>query len=233
MIGEKNVTKVSFYDEAEKYEAVVFDMDGVIFDSERAVMLCWIELAKKYGIENIEEPYLACTGTNMARTKEIMLEAYGNDFPYDVYAKEASVMYHKKYDGGKLPMKSGVAELLEYLKQEKKKVALASSTRRQTVVNQLEWAGIKDYFNVIICGDMVEKSKPAPDIFLKACEELKVAPEKAYAIEDSYNGIRAAYAGKLRPIMVPDLLPPTEEMESMAEAILNDLGQVKNYLAKK
>jgi HAD superfamily hydrolase (TIGR01509 family) len=222
------VTKINFYDE--DYEAVVFDMDGVIFDSERAVMLCWIELANKYGIEDIEEPYLACTGTNLARTKEIMLEAYGDDFPYDMYAKEASIMYHEKYDGGNLPMKPGVAELLEYLKHEKKKIALASSTRRQTVVNQLEWAGIKDYFDVIICGDMVKKSKPAPDIFLKACEELKVAPEKAYAIEDSYNGIRAAYAGKLRPIMVPDLLPPNEEMNSMAEVVLSDLGKVKTYL---
>ena len=74
------------------YDAVVFDMDGVIFDSERAVMKCWMELARKYGIENIEEPYLACTGTTMERTKEIMLEAYGEDFPYDTYAKEASLL---------------------------------------------------------------------------------------------------------------------------------------------
>ena len=110
-----------------EYDAVIFDMDGVIFDSERAVMNCWLELAEKYGIENIEEPYYACTGTTMERTREIMLETYGPDFPYDTYAKEASVRYHEKYDGGRLPMKPGVVELLRYLKGAGKKIALASS----------------------------------------------------------------------------------------------------------
>lgn len=212
------------------FEAVVFDMDGVIFDSEKAVMDCWIELAKKYNIPNIEEPYYACTGVTNERTREIMMEAYGDDFPYDAYAKEASVMYHEKYDGGNLPMKIGVTELLKFLKTNGIKVALASSTRRQTVENQLKWAGIFDYFDAVVCGDMVKKSKPAPDIFLKACEELNAEPKNSFAVEDSYNGIRAAYNGNLRPIMVPDLLPSNEEMEEKAEIILPDLLKVKEYL---
>lgn len=217
---------------AEEYTAVVFDMDGVIFDSERAVMACWLEIADKYGIENIEKPYFACTGTTMQRTREIMLETYGEDFPYDTYAKEASLRYHEKYDGGRLPMKPGVVELLRYLKGAGKKIALASSTRRQTVMNQLRDAKILDYFDAVICGDMVTRSKPAPDIFLKACEELSVAPERAYAVEDSYNGIRSASAGGLRPIMVPDLLPANEEMEKLAEVILPSLLSVRDYLRK-
>ena len=214
------------------FDAVVFDMDGVIFDSERAVMNCWIELAKKYDIKDIEEPYLACTGTTDAKTKEIMLNAYGEDFPYDEYAKEASVMYHERYDGGRLPMKPGVKEILTFLKDNGKKIALASSTRRQTVVNQLRDAGILDYFDEIVTGDMVSRSKPEPDIFLLACEKIGVEPERAYAIEDSYNGIRAASAGKLRPIMVPDLLPSNEEMEGLAETVLSDLGDVAGYLGE-
>lgn len=212
------------------YEAVVFDMDGVIFDSERAVMNCWLELAQKYDIKDIEKPYFACVGTTMTRTREIMLETYGEDFPYDEYARESSLMYHEKYDGGKLPMKPGVMELLSYLKGKGKKIALASSTRRGTVTNQLRWAGIIDYFDVIICGDMVAKSKPAPDIFLKACQELGVSPENTYAIEDSYNGIRAAHAGQLRPIMVPDLLEADDEMRGMAECVCDNLNEVIDYL---
>lgn len=212
------------------YEAVVFDMDGVIFDSERAVMNCWLELAQKYDIKDIEKPYFACVGTTMTRTREIMLEAYGEDFPYDEYARESSLMYHEKYDGGKLPMKPGVMELLSYLKEKGKKIALASSTRRETVTNQLRWAGIIDYFDVIICGDMVARSKPAPDIFLKACQELGVSPENTYAIEDSYNGIRAAHAGQLRPIMVPDLLEANDEMRGMAECVCDNLNEVIDYL---
>ena len=212
------------------YEAVVFDMDGVIFDSERAVMNCWLELAQKYDIKDIEKPYFACVGTTMTRTREIMLETYGEDFPYDEYARESSLMYHEKYDGGKLPMKPGVMELLSYLKEKGKKIALASSTRRETVTNQLRWAGIIDYFDVIICGDMVARSKPAPDIFLKACQELGVSPENTYAIEDSYNGIRAAHAGQLRPIMVPDLLEANDEMRGMAECVCDNLIEVIDYL---
>ena len=213
-----------------EYDAVVFDMDGVIFDSERATMVCWLELADKYVIPNIEEAFLACTGTTMARTREIMLERYGEEFPYDEYAKEASLMYHSKYDGGRLPMKKGVIELLTFLKDEGKKIALASSTRKQTVISQLKDAGILDYFDEVICGDMVERSKPAPDIFLKACEAINVSPERTYGIEDSYNGIRAAHAGKLRPIMVPDLLPENDEMRKLSEVVLTDLLEVKEYL---
>ena len=163
------------------YDAVVFDMDGVIFDSERAVMQCWKELADKYQIPDIEKAVLSCTGTTMKRTREIMLEIYGEDFPYDIYAKESSAIYHSRYDGGRLPMKPGVVELLTFLKEDGKKIALASSTRRQTVTNQLKDAGILNFFDNVICGDMVEHSKPAPDIFLKACAELGVAPERAYA----------------------------------------------------
>lgn len=213
------------------YKAVVFDMDGVIFDSERAVMQCWKEVASRHNIPDIEKAILACTGTTMVRTREIMLNLYGADFPYDEYARESSVIFHSRYDGGRLPMKPGVKELLTFLKEHDKKIALASSTRQQVVTDELRDAGIIEYFDRIICGDMVSRSKPAPDIFLKACEELNVSPSDSYAIEDSYNGIRAAHAGGLHPIMVPDLLPADEEMQSLAEIVLPNLTSVMEYLA--
>lgn len=213
------------------YKAVVFDMDGVIFDSERAVMQCWKEVASRHNIPNIEKAILACTGTTMVRTREIMLNLYGADFPYDEYARESSAIFHSRYDGGRLPMKQGVKELLSFLKEHGKKIALASSTRQQVVTDELRDAGIIGYFDRIICGDMVSRSKPAPDIFLKACEELNVSPSDSYAIEDSYNGIRAAHAGGLHPIMVPDLLPADEEMQSLAEIVLPSLTSVMEYLA--
>lgn len=213
------------------YKAVVFDMDGVIFDSERAVMQCWKEVASRHNIPDIEKAILACTGTTMVRTREIMLNLYGADFPYDEYARESSAIFHSRYDGGRLPMKPGVKELLTFLKERGKKIALASSTRQQVVTDELRDAGIIGYFDRIICGDMVSRSKPAPDIFLKACEELNVSPSDSYAIEDSYNGIRAAHAGGLHPIMVPDLLPADEEMQSLAEIVLPSLTSVMEYLA--
>ena len=214
----------------ETIKAIIFDMDGVIFDTEKVVVACWQEVAKKYGIPHIEDTCRKCLGLNQEATVRIFLDTYGEDFPYDIYAKESSAIYHSRYDGGRLPMKPGVVELLTFLKEDGKKIALASSTRRQTVTNQLKDAGILNFFDNVICGDMVEHSKPAPDIFLKACAELGVAPERAYAIEDSYNGIRAAHAGHLLPIMVPDLLPANEEMQEKAEVVLPDLFEVIAYL---
>ena len=214
------------------FDAVVFDMDGVIFDSERATMDCWIELAEKYSIPDIKTPYYKCIGVNAAMTRKIIFDAYGEDFQYDRYAAEASRMYHDKYDGGRLPVKKGAREILEFLKKNNKKIALASSSRKETVINQLRDAGLLDFFDEIVTGDMVEKSKPEPDIFLKACEKLGILPQRSYAIEDSFNGIRAAYSGKLKPIMVPDILPADDEMRQKAEAVLESLLDVADYLDK-
>ena len=215
----------------QNFEAVVFDMDGVIFDSERLVLECWDEVARKYGIENMEPVCLKCTGLTVAASRDVMKAHYGQDFPYDEYKKEMSDLFHSRYDGGRLPLKPGVIELLTFLKEHDKKIALASSTRRAVVQAELADAGIIDFFDAIICGDMVEHSKPAPDIFLKACECLKVSPELAYGIEDSHNGIRSSHAAGMRPIMVPDLVPSTEEMKQLSEVILPSLVEVREYLA--
>lgn len=211
-------------------KAVVFDMDGIIFDSERLVIDCWKVVAEKYAIPDIEEACNECLGVNSVETKDKFLKRYGQDFPYDAYKSEMSKIYHDNYDGGRLPMKIGVVELLEYIKECGLKVALASSTRSEVVTQQLKDAGILKYFQVIVGGDMVTRSKPQPDIFLKACEELGVAPQESFAIEDSYNGIRAAAAGHLRPLMVPDLMPPTSEMQNLSEGIFDTLLEVKGYL---
>ena len=212
------------------FDAVVFDMDGVIFDSERCILECWVDLADKYGIRDIRKNFLLCTGTNAAKTRQIMLDAYGPDFSYDSFAKEASIIFHEKYDNGKLPMKPGVFELLDCLRSSGKKIALATSTRKESVMHELQHAGILEYFNTVVTGDMVSNSKPHPEIYLKACEKIGADPERAFAIEDSYNGIRSAHAGGLHPIMVPDLLPADDEMKELSEVVLEDLLKVRDYL---
>ncbi|MCM1173168.1 MAG: HAD family phosphatase [Clostridium sp.] len=213
------------------FQAVVFDMDGVIFDSEAKVVECWQVVAKKYGIPDIEDACRHCLGINRDATRAYMLEAYGQDFPYDEYKTEMSALFHERYGDGRLPLKAGVREILPWLKENDIKIALASSTRRAIVEAELKAAGLYDFFDKVICGDMVEKSKPAPDIFLKACNELGIKPCNAYAIEDSYNGIRSAHGAGLNCIMVPDLAPATEEMRKLSEQILPDLVAVKEYFS--
>lgn len=215
-----------------KYKAVVFDMDGVIFDSERLVLECWKEAAEKYGIKDIDKVFYKCIGVNMAQSKQITMDFYGPDFPYDVFRKEASFLYHSRYDGGNLPMKPGVVELLEFLKEQGYAVALASSTRYEVVHQEIRDAGILPYFQNLTCGDMVTVSKPNPEIFLKACEALSVAPEEAIAIEDSFNGIRAAHRAGMFPVMVPDMVAPDEEMKELAGLICTDLTQVREWLSR-
>lgn len=214
-------------------EAVVFDMDGVIFDSEALVIKMWEKIALKYGFTDVESVCRQCLGTNAAYTKQLFLDFYGEDFPYDIYKKEMSELFHEEAANGRLPKKDGVIEILKFLQNQNVKIGLASSTREAVVRRELEEGGILSYFDVIVCGDMIKRSKPAPDIYLEACKRLGMNPESCYAIEDSYNGIRAASGAGMRPIMVPDLAEPTEEMNELAECILPSLLKVKEYFIKK
>lgn len=211
--------------------AVIFDMDGVIFDSETLVIEVWSEVADRHGIADIVNTCYACLGVNAAAAKRIFLERYGDDFPYDTYKKEMSALFHERAAGGKLRQKPGIRELLSYLRQRRIRTAVASSTRSEIVQRELSEGGLLDFFDEVICGDMVERSKPDPDIFLKACAALKVLPQEAYVIEDSYNGIRAAARAGALPIMVPDLAVPTPEMEELAVCILPSLDAVQTFFA--
>lgn len=213
--------------------AIIFDMDGVIFDSERLVLECWEEVGAKYHLEGMRETFLPCIGTNSVKTKEIVLERYGMDFPYDEFTREASVIFHGIVDQGGLPVKTGVRELLTYLKDYEVPMAVASSTRLAAVTQELEQAGLYKYFSVVMGGDQLKRSKPEPDIYLMTCEKLGVRPTSAYAIEDSYNGIRSAHSAGMKPIMVPDMLPPTEEMRQKSVIILDDLLQVKDWFVSQ
>ena len=212
------------------YKAVVFDMDGVIFDSERCVLQSWIDVADQYSITDIDKVFIKCIGTNEPATKKILFEHYGPDFPYDEYRKKSSAIFHAKYDDGRLPMKPGIKELLQYLTEQGYLVGLASSTKEIHVRQEITDAGLLPYFKNLTCGDMLKKSKPEPDIFLMACDNLGVKPEEAIAIEDSFNGIRAAHRAGMFPIMVPDLIAPDDEMRELAGMILSNLMEVKAWL---
>ena len=214
-------------------EAVIFDMDGVIFDSETLVFQCWNVIAEKYGIKDVKEVCTQCLGINAIETKERFLNYYGRDFPYDEYKREMSELFHKTAAEGGLELKPGVKELLTFLKEHHYKTAVASSTRKAVVEAQLTAAGVIHYFDQIVCGDMVAKSKPEPDIYLTAAKKLGVNPSHCYAIEDSYNGIRSAHSAGMDVIMIPDMLPANREMEEICCDILDSLLQVIALLQDK
>lgn len=211
-------------------KAVVFDMDGVLFDTERLCQDSWIEAAEKRGLPGMEEIFPRCIGLNSNGTRQIVLEAYGEDFGYEDFRAEASALFWQYIETNGLPVMPGAEPLLRWLKNNGWILGLASSTKRSSVLNHLEQAGFSDYFSVIVTGDMVEYSKPKPDIYLLACRELGVRPREAYAIEDSPNGIRSAHAAGMRPLMVPDMIAPDEEMQRLSFRIFQNLNQVLEYL---
>ncbi|MCR4696689.1 MAG: HAD family phosphatase [Lachnospiraceae bacterium] len=215
---------------ADKTKAVIFDMDGVIFDSERIIIELWEEFGEKNNIPHMHDVTIRCVGLNDKATEEVFKEVYGDDYDYRRFQKIISKQYHEMADGGKLPMMIGVREILDYLKDNGYKIALASSTRTEVVTNQLKAANIYEYFDKVVCGDTVTHSKPHPEIFLKAADQLGVDITKVYIIEDSFNGIRAAHAAGAMPIMVPDMIEPDDEMRENAFKILNNLLEVIDFL---
>ena len=207
-------------------KAIVFDMDGVLFDTENLTAASWHRTVKKLGCTDVT-PYISeFLGLNAVYHKQAFLDKFGADFPYDEFIKssrEYSVDFIVKHG---VPLKPGVFELLDYLKQKKFLIAVATSTRRETVLQHFKNAGITDYFDQIICGDMVEKSKPNPEIYLKAAAALGIAPQDCIALEDSPNGLTAAYRAGIKTVMVPDLIAPTAELRKMLFACVPSLNDV-------
>ncbi|NLG05199.1 MAG: HAD family phosphatase, partial [Clostridia bacterium] len=183
---------------------VIFDMDGVIFDTERLYMDAWKIVAKQYKLERIEEVVLACTGVNSETTVKIVKSYLGEDFPYEYYRDKVRVHLNAAIEKDGIPQKPGVVPLLSFLKNAGCRIGLASSTRYDIVMSELKDAKLDLYFDQIIGGDKVSKSKPDPEIFLTCAKLLDAVPEQTYVIEDSFNGIKAAYAASMKPIMIPD-----------------------------
>ena len=214
-----------------KDRAVVFDMDGVLFDTERLCMDMWAKVADARGLSGMIQVGYDSIGRNENDPRALTLAAFGADFDFEDFRAEVARLCHNYMQQQGIPVKKGVQELLDFLQEQGYRIALASSSSRQSVLRNLERAGFTAYFEEIISGDMVEHSKPRPDIYLLACEKLGVEPKAAYAIEDSPNGIRAAHGAGMKPIMVPDLIEADEEMKILSQVILDDLSAVRDYLA--
>ena len=214
-------------------KAVIFDMDGVLFDTEALCMQAWMAVAEKWGLPGMEEVFPQVIGLNRNDSRQIVFRAYGEDFDYPLFREQTGAWFQDYVEKNGLPVKPGVREILEWLKASPYKVGLASSTGEGAVRSHLEQTGLSEYFSILVTGDMVEHSKPQPDIYLLACERLGVEPGEAYAIEDSPNGIRSASSAGMRTVMVPDMIQPDEEMRRLSYIILGDLTQALAFLKQK
>ena len=207
-------------------KAIIFDMDGVIIDSETICDKTWIMVAKEYGLDNISKVMELCLGTNKNDTYEIMRKVYGKDFPAEVFLARTSELFHEIEKTSGIPFMPYAKECLEVLKQQGKyRIALASSAYKATVERELGELKVLEYFEKLTTGDMVEHSKPNPEIYLLACKSLGLQPEECIAVEDSPNGIKSAFAAGMKPVMIPDKIKPTEEISKLCWRIFPSLKE--------
>ena len=193
-------------------EAVVFDMDGVMFDSERIVQYSFNKAGEEMGYGLLGDENICFTlGMNRAGRKAYFKEKYGQDFPYDVFQERYSEIYKEYVKRNGLPVKPGLYEILEVLEKKGIPTAVATSSSRENALENLRRAGVLKKFRAVITGDMVREAKPDPEIYQKACACLDIEPEKAMALEDAPKGIIAAKRAGMYAVFVPDILENMEK----------------------
>ena len=205
-------------------------MDGVLFDTEAVSNMTWNQIGKEQDLDDIHGALLKVIGLNWNDGVAVLKKQYGEDFDGDGFLKEARVRNQAWIDANGIPLKQGVKEILQFLKDKQIPAAICSSTAVPIIESHLNNADMNGYFQEIIGGNLVKHSKPEPDIYLKACEAVGFAPEECMAVEDSPNGIRAAYRAGMQTVMVPDLVPPTEELLSMCVRKEDSLLTLMEYL---
>ena len=211
-------------------QAVVFDMDGLLVDSETMFRDCMMHVAKAYGRELPMSVFLRMVGLPGPMSRLVAIEHFGADFPIDAFNEAVWAHARIHHDEAGVALKTGVIELLDYLDTEGLPRAVATSSSHLAVELQLGRNGIQSRFQAIVAAGDYVHGKPNPDPFLTAAARLGVDPAHCLALEDSHNGVRAAHAAGMMTIMVPDLLAPTAEMHELALKVADSLHDVRLLL---
>lgn len=213
-----------------KIKAVLFDMDGVIFDTERIYLEEWSIVFEKYRYKMTKDVYASVMGTGRKNVMKKFCEIYGQDLPIEQMYKEKDELLVRAVEEGKIPIKPGVKEILKFLKENKIKIALATSAKRDRMMMQLKMGEIENLFDGLVCGDDIINSKPDPEIFLKTAEKLSVKPENCAVVEDSTAGIKAAHNAGMIGLHVEDLKEADNEILENCHKNFKNLFEIKEYL---
>jgi HAD superfamily hydrolase (TIGR01509 family) len=210
--------------------AVVFDMDGLLFDTEALFRDAMMAAAGDMGRDLPEHVHLRLIGGNLAGERVILAEHFGPDFVLDDYYRQVRLHYDEMAEAG-IALKAGAAELLDHLREIGVPCAIATSSSHAHVERNLSQHGLGGRFRAVIARGDSERGKPHPDPYLRAAQVLGESPRHCLALEDSHNGVRAAHAAGMMTVMVPDLLEPTDEMHGLCVRILSSLHEVPHLIA--
>ncbi len=211
-------------------ELIIFDMDGLLFDTERMFMRLRAGILPKYGYEHRVEDYMETVGVSGKKLHEILERIYGPDYPKEEITRDTRKMQMEYIAGHGVPLKPGIMELLDWIKEKEIPCCVASSSQRLYVEAFMEAAGIGDFFSFYICGDDVSHSKPDPEIFLSCCRKNKTEPSNALVLEDSENGVKAAYNGNIPVICIPDMKHPSDDIIKKTVAVLPRADRVISWI---
>ncbi|WP_342316185.1 HAD family phosphatase [Lysobacter sp. FW306-1B-D06B] len=206
--------------------AVLFDMDGLMIESERALLECWREAALELELALDDALWLSFVGLSDRACHDLLRQRLGDEDTVQALLHGLQRRYDARVDAG-LPLKTGVLELLALLKARGIPRAVVTSTRRPRALQKLESTGLLPHFDDVIAGNEVQHSKPAPDIYLLAAQRLGVAPSYCIVLEDSVPGVRAALAAGMTPIQVPDLVIPDDAVRALGHRIVDSLVQAR------
>lgn len=205
---------------------VIFDMDGLMFDTEKIVFRNWSIVMKENNYHYDMDIYKKTVGLRHAETEKLYKSIYGEDFDYQTLRTRVSKMYVEYTAQFGVPKKEGLVELLKFLKENKILTAVATSTREESASRTLKIAGVTEYFSAFMFGDTVKNGKPDPEIFERARLLIGTEKENTLALEDSINGVKSAYNAGLKTVMIPDMLNPDKETEKLLYKKCNNLKEV-------
>ena len=205
---------------------VIFDMDGLMFDTERLMGRAFLETARQWGLSARKEQFLALIGHDSREICSIYRENFGQDFEAERFYRAVGKTMGTITKKEGLPVKQGLTKLLSWLSKQGIAMAVASGSSVESIERHLEQTGLRPYFTGVFSSQDLENGKPEPDVFLHTCRMMKTAPDESLVLEDSPQGIRAAVAAGIPVIVIPDLLEVPEKERACALAVVSRLDQV-------
>lgn len=210
-------------------KGVVFDMDGLLLDTERLYKQAMTDICTEWDLEMSDEIFISLVGIPSNKSAEIYYRHYGDSFDVDAFNTLCFERITAMCEIA-VPLKVGALMLVEQLSARNVPMAVATSTGRDMAHNFLDRAGLKPHFDHIVTRHDVTHGKPNPEPFLTAAKRLELAPENCIAFEDSHNGVRAAHGAGMATVMVPDILQPIDEIAQRCAAIMPSLLHFKTEL---
>ena len=213
-----------------EFKGVIFDMDGLMFDTENLSSECWVRVGRENNFEITRELIDSTRGLDRRKTKILLEEKFGDTFDFQVFSDRSRQYMDDVIKKQGMPIKAGLLELLEYIRENGLKCAVASSTERERVEYYLETAGIRKYFNTIVCGDKVKRGKPNPDIFRKAAECLQTKCSETAVFEDAFHAAETAKKDGFPVVAVyDDHEKRQEEIRALADCFLEDFQHPDSF----